>query len=92
MKPVPRIVYTTERDRSNIEQHGRSLSAANLIRWDTAWARMGQLETRATARLQDGGIVVVSYRDTHDSEPVRRVNLLRAATPEEAARYTAKKG
>jgi uncharacterized DUF497 family protein len=88
---APRIVFTTERDRSNTAQHGHSLALANDIDWASAWARPGQYETRASAMLPDGTVVVVSYRDTHDAQPVRRVNLLRDATADERARFLARR-
>lgn len=91
-KPTPRIVYTSERDRSNTAQHGLSLALARSFHWANAMVRRGQYETRATGLLVDGAVVVLSYRDTHDDEPVRRVNLLRNATPEESARYFERRG
>jgi len=91
-KPIPRIVYTSERERRNHAQYGLSLALARSFHWHSALVRRGQYENRATGRLVDGAVVVLSYRDTHDAEPVRRINLLRYPTADEAARYTERRG
>lgn len=91
---TPMIVYTSERDRNNIAQHGRSLAVARLFQWNSALTRRGIHEQRATGTLSDGSLVVVSYRDNpHDTAgPVRRITLLRDATPEERNRYLERQG
>lgn len=89
-KSPARIVFTSERERSNIAQNGLSLALANSIDWASVWSRPGQFETRATAKLVSGEVVVLAYRDTHDAQPVRRINLLRYPTADERARFLAR--